>query len=169
MSGLGGSAVASTLTMDGLLALADFVKNPQYIDRIRELQAAQVAHDHAAAEAAAQFKQASEAQTKLDAEIAAHKDAMAEKSNMQAAVKSELTTRSADLTKREADLKRKEDELSARVDTNARTYAASKATLDETAKRLNQLSADLDKRKTDLDKRAADLDRRLAKLREAAA
>jgi hypothetical protein len=57
---------ASPLTMEALLALAEFVKHPEYIDRIKELQAAQIASDNAAMVAAKELSDAKAALATLD-------------------------------------------------------------------------------------------------------
>src|ERR1700730_10156095 len=96
----GGSPTA--LTMDSVLALAEFVKSPESIDRVRELKAAQEAHDKEAAAAKQLLDDATAAKTKLAADKAAHEKMVAESDASHVAKKEQLRAHEQDLARREA-------------------------------------------------------------------
>ena len=159
---------AATLTMDGLLALADFVKNPDYVERVRELREAQVAHDAALQATQIAVREAADAQAKLDAERAAHAAKVGADKTERDGQAAQLATRMNNLGQLEAALKDRVEKHEAKIAADTQRISASKATLEATAKRLNKQGAELEVLKQELDAREADLNRRLARLREAA-
>ena len=159
---------AATLTMDGLLALADFVKNPDYVERVRELRETQVAHDAALQAAQTVVREATEAQAKLDAAALSQVTKIEADKTERDGQAAQLATRMNNLGQLEAAFKERVERHEAKIAADAQKISASKATLEATAKRLNKQGAELEAIKQELDAREADLNRRLAKLREAA-
>src|ERR1700719_2504569 len=101
MSQLGGISPPSSVTIDSMLALAEFVKNPQHVEYVRDLKAAQEAHDKAAAAAKQLLDDATAAKTKLATDKAAHEKMVAERVASNLAKDEELRTKAADLARRE--------------------------------------------------------------------
>jgi hypothetical protein len=163
-----GPAPPTALTLEGFLQLADFIQNPQYIDRVRELHAATADHHKTLVQSAAQLKKTEEAQKKLDADSASHAKDVAEFQTQKALSSAGLIATETGLRQREAALKQREQDHAEMVSEDIQLSAASKASMEATAKSLNKKNAELDKMRTELDKRAADLERRFAKLKEAA-
>src|SRR5437899_4443795 len=159
---------AATLTMDGLLALADFVKNPDYVQRVRELREAQVANESALQAAQVAVREAAEAKTKLDAAALSHVTKVEADKTERERQAEQLQVKVNNLARWEAEFKAGVERHEAQIAADAQRIAASKATLEATAKRLNKQGAELEVIKQELDAREADLNRRLARLREAA-
>jgi len=150
------------------LALADFVKNPDYVERVRELREAQAAHDAALQAAQNAVREATEAQAKLDAAALSHVTKIEADKTERDGQAAQLATRMNNLGQLEAAFKERVERHEAKIAADAQKISASKATLEATAKRLNKQGAELEAIKQELDAREADLNRRLAKLREAA-
>lgn len=63
------AAGSAPATMTALLDLAEFVRHPEYVERVKELQNAQKAHDAAAKKADDKLKEVMNAQAQMSAAI----------------------------------------------------------------------------------------------------
>jgi hypothetical protein len=156
-------------TIESLLQLADFIRHPEYIDRVRELQAAQQAHDSAAQEARDRLAELNSAQHKLETERREFEAAKSAAFQQAAKAASDLKMRETALTAAEHDFKQRENTSTSRLETAWNIFHARE-------EKNNQWSVDLHKREAAVKKREEEMaslesriNRRLAKMREAEA
>src|ERR1700726_4639276 len=102
MSQIAGGSPPSSVTIDSMLALAEFVKNPQHVEYVRELRATEESHDKAAASAKKILDAVAAAQKKLDDEKAAHEKTVAAHDAIRRATVEDFRTKEQDLARREA-------------------------------------------------------------------
>lgn len=167
MSGASAPPPAS-LTMDAFLQLADFIKSPEYIDRVREFQKAQAGHDAAAKDAADAKQVADEAQAKLNADRAQHASDVSDFRTYKEDTENKLATRAADLTSRENALRARQQAHAVAVADHHEAATKSTAALASRKAELDKLAETLDTSRKDAERKHADLTRRLAKIKEAA-
>jgi hypothetical protein len=153
---------ASPLTMEALLALAEFVKNPQYIDRIKQLQDAQKKHDAAKAAADVQLGKVLEAQERQDREATANMSIWKQTDARHQKEAADLTKRETAVLAREATLvqrmKDQEDKDAARehdLDARDKAISASEHDLDLREAQVKQREDAVAARETKMDRKEA--------------
>jgi hypothetical protein len=172
MSGVGAPAPANqapsaTVHADGLIALAAFVQDPKYVDRVNELRAAE-----AAAREQQRFAEDYMASLKKeDVRIVAERSHLAAAQRdfeiMRSATAERLAKMESDLSAREKALAEKEQIVDSHHKTVSEAIIVNTRELDDRQMRQDQREKELAKLQVKLDMDAADMARRLAKIREA--
>jgi methionyl-tRNA formyltransferase len=172
MSGVGAPAPANqapsaTVHADGLIALAAFVQDPKYVDRVNELRAAE-----AAAREQQRFAEDYMASLKKeDVRIVAERSHLAAAQREFEAMRSATTEKYSrwqdEIWAREQAVAEKEQIVGSHHKTVSEAIVVQCRELDDRQMRQDQREKELAKLQVKLDMDAADLARRLAKLREA--
>jgi peptidoglycan hydrolase CwlO-like protein len=163
------AGAASPLTMEALVQLADFIRHPEYIDRIRELQAAQRAHDQAAQSAIDEQNAVNEAKHKLEVELREFETNKFTTFDRAAKAASDLKAKEAGIVSLSNDLIRQKNDMNAaQTDLNKRIKEHESSASAKTVE-LKARETAIKKREDELASWEARINRRLAKMREAEA
>jgi chromosome segregation ATPase len=163
----GGSAPASTLTMQAMLDLAEFVKNPQWIDRVKSLQASQVAHDSAAAAAKKAWDEVEDARKSLQNQTAGADARLSAREQASTKKEAELISREAAVKAREYNLDFAEKNHREKMDNDTAEHNKAKTDLRELQQQIVDREKTINKHLADIAKREAKLERRLAIIKQA--
>jgi hypothetical protein len=160
---------ASPLTMEALLALADFVQHPEYIDRIKELQAAQVASDNSVMAAAKELAAVKAAQAVLDTETAKFKADQLATAEQNQRTHDALVAREAAVTAREQALAQTMKDHADQMAQEASEMTARGKALDDRNDAMNLREAQVKQLEDAVAAREAKMDRKEEMYRQAEA
>lgn len=158
----------SVITMEALIKLIEFISNPRYIDRIKELQAAQQAADDSAAEYAKQYGIAISAIKNLEN---CRRDYAEQVRNFETEKEAHRIAQSAlDAAhqKRAAELDTMETDLLARIGEDENNSRLKSNELDDREEEVARREKEVTDREFEVARRESKVNHKLQKLREMA-
>jgi hypothetical protein len=160
---------ASPLTMEALLALAEFVQHPEYIDRVKELQAAQVASDNSAMAAAKELAAVKVKLNVLDSETAKWRVDKAATDEQNQRTHDALVAREVAVTAREKALAQTMKDHAEQMAQEAAEATARSKVLDDRNDAINLREAQVKQREDAVTAREQRVDRKEALMKQAEA
>jgi chromosome segregation ATPase len=156
-------------TIESLLQLADFIRHPEYIDRVRELQAAQQAHDSAAEAAREAAKIVAVAQSKLETERREFEAAKSAAFQQAAKAAADLKLKETEVVSLSNELIRQKNDFNAAQADLAKRIKEHESSASAKTVELKARETAVKKREDEMASLESRINRRLAKMREAEA